>query len=70
MAKRIRVQIDLNPEEVEMLDKLKENSSSKTRSFLVAKALKFYQTFSDIRKDGQEIYTEKDGQKIRLLIID
>jgi len=69
-TKTIRLTLDLMPEEMQELDRLRDRLKTRTRSRLVRQALKFYSVLVDHRHEGYMIQAVKQGSLLQFPDLD
>jgi hypothetical protein len=67
----VRIQFNMSPEAVKMLEKLRQETSSPSRAYVIKKALGLLRWMLDLRKEGKEIYLKnQDGEMRRIVFTD
>lgn len=61
-GKRIRISLDLTPDEVAELDQLKRALKTRTRARLMRRALRFYAVLANLKGEGFLIQAIRKGE--------
>ncbi len=69
-AKTIRVPLELTPDELAELDRIKTHLKTKTRARILRQALRFYSMLADLKQKGYLIQAVKPGSLLQFPDLD